>query len=161
MKSANYYAVFTIGHSGLDLPQFVSRLEKRGVNLVVDARSYPYSSFAEWFNRDRIEGSLRRWGVEYVYMGSQLGALTEDGRFDYIKREKNPDYQSGISRLLEYAQRYHVAIMSSESDYRLSHRHHLIAQTLLKLSVAVMHITEQDREEAAQADIFHAAKGDV
>lgn len=158
MSGKNYYTVLTIGHSGLDLPRFVERLERRGVDLVVDVRSYPYSTFVEWFNRDRIEGSLRRRGIEYVFMGSQLGALTGDGRFDYIQREKDQTYRTGISRLLEYAQHYHVAVMSSEGDYRLSHRHHLIAQTLLKLSVKVLHITDTDDEVPAQADLFHAVK---
>jgi len=161
MEAKNYYTVLTIGHSGLEFPRFVERLERRGIELVIDVRSYPYSSFAEWFNRDRIEPGLRRRGIEYVYMGSQLGALTEDGRFDYIRREKDHAYRSGISRLLEYAQRYHVAVMSSEGDFRLSHRHHLIAQTLLKLSVNVVHVTEHDGEENAQADLFHAVKGEV
>jgi len=158
MSAKNYYTVLTIGHSGLELPRFIDRLQRRGIDLVVDVRSYPYSTFAEWFNRDRIENSLRRQGIEYVFMGSQLGALTEDGRFDYIRREKDHAYQTGISRLLEYAQRYHVALMSSEGDYRLSHRHHLIAQTLLRLSVNVVHITEDDADENATADLFHSVK---
>ncbi len=123
---------------------------------MVDTRSYPYSSHAEWFNRDRIENGLRKAGIEYVFMGSRLGGLTEDGKFDYIKREKDPLYQEGIKQLLEYAQEFNVAVMSSEANFLMSHRHHLIAQTLLRLRVEVVHINEFGDDVPAQPDLFHA-----
>jgi uncharacterized protein (DUF488 family) len=126
------------------------------VTLVADIRSYPYSAHAEWFNRDRIENSLRKAGVEYVFMGSRLGGLTEDGKFDYIKREKDASYQEGVKRLLEYAQQFNLVLLSSEGDFLRSHRHHLVAQTLLKLSVEVVHITESGQDAPAQADLFHS-----
>jgi len=138
------------------MDELVQRLRSRGVTLAVDIRSYPYSSHAEWFNRDRIEHSLRKSGIEYVFMGSKLGGLTDDGRFDYIKREKDLNYQDGIKQLLEYAQQYNVALLASEGDYMSSHRHHLVAQTLLKLNVEVVHITESDQDVPAQADLFHS-----
>ncbi len=126
----------------------------------MDVRNFPYSSQAEWFNRDRLETALRKRSIEYVYLGSYLGALTEDGKFDYVHREKDPRYREGIKILLEYAQNYCVAIVSSEADWRISHRHQLIAQTLLKLSVGVVHITEADGEEIAQPDLFHTILDD-
>jgi uncharacterized protein (DUF488 family) len=158
-KDTGFFTVYTIGHSDLQFAEFAARLAERGVNLVVDARSYPYSSFAEWFNRDRIEYALRKHGIEYMFMGARLGALTEDGRFDFIRREKDPEYQEGVKELLSLAEKYCVAVMSSEGDYMSSHRHHLIAQTLLRLSVEVVHITEGGDDAPAQADLFHAVAG--
>jgi len=155
-KDTGFFTVYTIGHSDLQFAEFAERLLARGVNMVVDARSYPYSSFAEWFNRDRIEHALRKHGIEYLFMGSRLGALTGDGRFDYIQREKDPEYKEGVKELLGLAERYCVAVMTSEGDYMSSHRHHLIAQTLLRLRVEVVHITESDADAPAQADLFHA-----
>ncbi len=151
-----YYTIYTIGHTRLPFEEFVNRLKQRGISVVVDVRAYPYSAQADWFNRDRIEDTLRKEGIEYVYMGSMLGELTDDGRFDFVKREKDPRYHEGIKRLLELAQDYAVVIMSSEADWRISHRHQLIAQTLLKLSVGVVHITEFDTDEPAQPDLFHS-----
>jgi len=138
------------------MDELVQRLRSRGVTLVADIRSYPYSSHAEWFNRDRIEHSLRKAGIEYVFMGNRLGGLTDDGRFDYIKREKDQSYQDGIKHVLEYAQQFNVALLASEGEYMNSHRHHLVAQTLLKLNVEVVHITESDQDAPAQADLFHS-----
>jgi len=151
-----FYTVYTIGHSNLSLAELCERLKSRQIKFLVDVRTYPYSAHADWFNRDKIESPLRKEGIEYLYLGSMLGALTEDGRFDFVSREKDPKYQEGIKRLLELAQNFRVAVMSSEADFQVSHRHHLIAQTLLKLSVEVIHITETNQEEPAQPDIFHA-----
>ena len=160
-NATEFYRVYTVGHSDLSLAELVERLRARGVTMVVDARSYPYSTNADWFNRDRIENGLRKFGIEYVYLGSRLGGLTEDGKFDYIKREKDPRYQEGIKRLLELAQQFSVAVLTSEADFLKSHRHHLIAQTLLKLRVEVVHIDEAGDDTYAQADLFHAlAEGD-
>jgi uncharacterized protein (DUF488 family) len=155
-KDTGFFTVYTIGHSDLQFTEFAERLLARGVDMVVDARSYPYSSYAEWFNRDRVEYALRKHGIEYLFMGSRLGALTEDGRFDFIRREKDPEYQEGVKELLGLAERYRIAVMTSEGDYMSSHRHHLIAQTLLRLRVEVVHITESDADAPAQADLFHA-----
>lgn len=155
MARKRYFTIYSVGHDGLTSEEFVERLKARGVGLVVDVRNFPYSHQAEWFNRDKIENALRKNGIEYVFLGSYLGAITDDGRFDFVAREKDPRYQEGIKLLLEYAQSYRVAIMSAEPNYLISHRHQLIAQTLLKLSVEVIHINEANGEEPAQPDLFH------
>jgi uncharacterized protein (DUF488 family) len=155
-RHTGFYTIYTIGHSDLTMAELVERLKARQITLVTDVRSYPYSSSADWFNRDRIENSLRKEGIEYLFVGSRLGGLTEDGRFDYIRREKNPAYQEGIKDLLGLAENYRIAVMSSEADYLHSHRHHLIAQTLLKLGVGVVHIDPSGDDAPAQADLFHA-----
>ncbi len=155
MARRRYYTIYTIGHGSLTFEEFTARLKARGVSLLIDVRTYPYSSQAEWFNRDRIENALRRHGIEYVFLGSFLGALTDNGRLDFVQREKDLRYKEGIKLVLEYAQNHNLALMSSEANYNSSHRHRLIAQTLLRLAVGVVHINELDGEEVAQPDLFH------
>jgi uncharacterized protein (DUF488 family) len=150
------YVVFTIGHGDLSWTELARLLHPAGIEVLVDVRSYPYYEFAPWFNRDQLEHLARREGWEYIWLGSLLGPLTEDGRVDYIAKETEPRYREGIKQLMGIAGERRACLLGSQPEPTAGHRHHLVAQTLLRHNIAVRHLLHNGRVFAAQSDLFHS-----
>lgn len=150
------FSIYTVGHGQLGWDELASLLRRYPVEVIVDVRAYPYVDYAPWFNRDQLEHLVRREGWEYIWSGSQLGALTSDGRVDYIAREHEPRYHAGIKELLTIAGERTACLLGSPPDPLASHRHSLIAQTLLKHHVDVVHIMPDGSACFAQSDLFHS-----
>jgi uncharacterized protein (DUF488 family) len=150
-----HYTVYTAGHGDLDWETFCSLLKPFEVEILIDVRWTPYTHNAPDFDRERIENLARSEGMEYVWLGSKLGALTDDGRVDYVQRERENRYRAGIQELLGLAHDRTVCLLGGTADPERSHRHHLIAQTLLRQHVEVRHILHSGSSLPAQADLFH------
>ncbi|VUT28179.1 MAG: hypothetical protein SYNGOMJ08_00742 [Candidatus Syntrophoarchaeum sp. GoM_oil] len=148
--------IYTIGHSNIELEDFLSLLD--GIEVVVDVRSVPFSKYASQFNLKNIKSTLESIGIEYVFMedeyvGNVLGGRPrdedcyEDGKVVYENIMRKSWYKEGISALIELAENKKVAIMCSEEDPYRCHRHHLISQSLLGDGVSVFHIRGDGRTE--------------
>jgi len=146
---------YTVGHSDLDAEEFMALLTVKGIDLVVDARAYPYNSHIPHYDRDRLDALLHSRGISYIWMGRQLGCLTSEGRLDPIAREREASYQNGISELMDLLPERKVCVLSSESDWHVSHRHNLIAQTLMRYGIDVFHIELDGSVIPALPDLFH------
>jgi uncharacterized protein (DUF488 family) len=154
----NVLVIHTIGHSDRSVRRFIDLLQQHGIQLVADARSQPYSRWTPQFNREVLLRSLQEVGIDYKFMGDQIGgrptdpSLYEVGRDhpDYERLEQTPSYQTGIGRLLKLAQSQRTAVMCSEADHRDCHRHLLIAQTLRTHGVRVLHIQKDGRAVEAE-----------
>jgi uncharacterized protein (DUF488 family) len=140
--------LYTIGHSNHEIKKFISLLEERGIDLVVDVRSSPYSKYNIQYNKEALEVWLRQHGIGYAYAGQYLGGRPKDAlcykhrvlpaegtdylhEVDYPEVMKRHWFIKGIERLLELADEQVVAILCSEEDPEKCHRHHLIARYLL------------------------------
>jgi len=138
--------IFTIGHSDHDMETFIGLLREHDITVVVDVRSQPYSRWASQFNRETLTEELVAHDIDYRFMGDVLGGRPSDsglyarGAPDFGRIEETKSYQEGIGRLIDLGRAQRVAVMCSEGDYRECHRHHLIAQTLLRREVRVVHI---------------------
>ena len=66
--------LFTFGHSDHEQEHFLALLRPLGIAVVADVRSSPYSSRFPQFNREGLQANLRRVGVQYVFLGNELGA---------------------------------------------------------------------------------------
>jgi uncharacterized protein (DUF488 family) len=147
--------IYTIGHSDHTTAAFIDLLRQHGITLVVDVRSQPYSRWTHQFNRETLARDLDgdEAGIAYQFMGDVLGGRPSDRTLydpgqehpDYRRVERTEAYRSGIERLLELARSERVAVMCSEGDHRHCHRHRLIAQTLLKRGVRVLHVQPDGR----------------
>ena len=62
-------AIFTIGHSNLDISDFINLLLANKIELVVDVRSAPYSKLYPHFNRNPLEVSLMKNSIKYLFLG--------------------------------------------------------------------------------------------
>jgi hypothetical protein len=154
------YHVYSIGHGEDTWEEFVMRLRPHTIEALIDVRSHPYTYPAlgtPWFDREKIEPLARRQGWEYIWLGGKIGALTSEGRVDNIVREQEPGYRAGVRELLDLAGERRVCLLGGHSDPFGSHIHSLIAQTLLRLHVGVIHILPDGSTSVAQADLFHSA----
>ena len=67
------WTIFTIGHSTHSIEDFVALLRRHGITAVADVRSQPYGRL-DHFNRENLSAALKASGIEYVFLGEQLGA---------------------------------------------------------------------------------------
>jgi uncharacterized protein (DUF488 family) len=140
-------SVLTIGHSNHPLDKLVGLLHQHGVEVLVDARSRPYSRFSPHFTRKALERSVPEAQLRYLYLGDVLGGRPEsracydaDGNIDYDRIEAQAFYQRGIERLLDGISKFRVCVMCAEEDPGRCHRRLLITRTLVRRGVEVRHI---------------------
>lgn len=140
--------LFTIGHGNNNIDRFIQLLVDNGITTLVDVRTAPFSRFNPQFDKENLENSLSRHGIEYAYAGKYLGGRPSDPtcyknqimpgegadylhEVDYLEVMKRPWFVQGIARLLEMAEEQITAIMCSEENPAECHRHHLIARFLM------------------------------
>jgi len=146
-------AVYTIGHSTHSADAFVALLTRHGVDAVADVRSSPYSRYNPQFNREDLKATLSEAGIEYVYLGDELGARAKDrtcyvgGRVDYERLAATPLFQRGLERIAAEAEQRRVALMCAEKDPLACHRTILVARHVVARGIAVRHILEDGRLE--------------
>lgn len=147
-------SVYTIGHSHLEMAQFVKLLEKHDISAIADVRSHPYSRYVPHYNRENLTESLKESGVHYVFLGKELGARQEDdrlydtgGKVNFDKVSQTESFRSGLARVIKGAQSHKIALMCSEKNPLDCHRTHLVARNLVEEGVAVSHIMEDGRLE--------------
>ncbi len=140
--------IYTIGHSTRSADDFVALLEENGVKLLVDVRTVPRSARNPQFNRETLASELKNSGMEYVFLGHELGARSEDpscyrnGRAQYSLIVRTPVFERGIQRLLAGMQRFRLAILCAEKEPLACHRSILISRALQERGVQVEHILE-------------------
>lgn len=145
--------MLTIGHSTHSFSVLENLLKRNQVTAVADVRSVPVSRFTPQFNRDVVKRSLRGIGVKYVFLGEELGARSRDatcyvnGRVQYGRLARTPEFARGIERLLKGAQTERIAIMCAEQEPLDCHRTILVARVVAEHGVAIDHIHGDGRIE--------------
>lgn len=139
--------IWTVGHSNHELATFVDLLVTHEIEAVADVRSAPYSRFAPHFDKAPLERAVREAGIEYVFLGQELGGrppedefYDAEGHVRYDLVAGSPRFLSGIDRLLDGGGRYRIAMMCSEEDPHDCHRRLLVARVLCDRGVEVRHI---------------------
>lgn len=138
--------VFTIGHSTHTLDEFAALLRRHRVTAVADVRAAPYSRFNPQFKRDALADSLGALGLEYVFLGWELGGRSadpadyRDGRIDYDRIRGTERFRRGVERVVLGAKGRRIALMCAEKEPLDCHRTLLVAPALEARNVAVTHI---------------------
>ena len=139
--------MFTIGHSNHPAEKLVGLLKGCGVEVLVDARSHPYSRHAPHFNAHALEANLSGGGIGYLFLGKELGGRPEgeefydaEGRVDYALLELSRPFLDGISRLERELRARAVALLCSEEDPAGCHRKLLVGRVLGERGISVRHI---------------------
>ncbi|MDJ0845337.1 DUF488 domain-containing protein [Crocosphaera sp.] len=149
--------LFTIGHSNLDIKNFISFLNKHNVTALADVRSSPYSRYVSQFNRENLKNSLLNVGIKYVFLGEELGARPKDrscyveGKAVYENIAKTPLFSQGIDRINKGSQSYNIALMCAEKDPITCHRAVLVCQHLKVLPLDINHILQDGSLESHQS----------
>lgn len=146
--------VFTIGHSTHDIEKFIALLRRHEIALVADVRSVPYSRMQPQFNREPLIKAVEKWGIEYVFLGAELGARSNDkacyekGQVQYHRLAQTPAFHRGIERLQAESRRLRVALMCAEREPLDCHRTVLVSRELQAAGLPVMHIHADGHLEA-------------
>jgi uncharacterized protein (DUF488 family) len=157
--------LFSIGHSNAEINAFIDLLRRYEIVALVDTRSQPYSRYNQHFIREQLKHSLEEAGIEYFYLGKELGGRPENqalylqnGKVDYDLVAQSSLYLAGIERLLALASGRRVAFMCAEADYRSCHRYRLITRTLTQRGIEVRHILHSDDSVVSEASEFEPAQ---
>jgi uncharacterized protein (DUF488 family) len=138
--------VYTAGHSNHPIEKLVGLLAQHGVELAADVRSHPASRFNPQFNREPLRASLAAAGIDYEFLGRQLGARTNDescyvdGKVDYERLARTASFQEGIARVVAEAASRRVALICAEKDPIDCHRAILVCPALAARGLAPLHI---------------------
>jgi uncharacterized protein (DUF488 family) len=157
--------LFSVGHSNAEINAFLDLLRRYEISALVDTRSQPYSRYNQHFSREQLKHSLDEAGIEYVYLGKEIGGRPEDpafyfqnGKVDYDLVAESLLYLAGIERLLALASDRRVAFMCAEADYKSCHRYWLITRTLAQRGIEVRHILHSGDAVVSEASEFEPAQ---
>lgn len=140
--------LFTIGHSSHDIETFLGLLRRHGVTAVCDVRSAPYSRHAPQFSYKAIRQQLTAEGIQYVYLGKELGprskdpACYRDGKVRYDLLAATAAFQEGLARVRSGMREFRVALMCAEKDPVACHRTILVCRHLRAPWIDIWHILE-------------------
>jgi uncharacterized protein (DUF488 family) len=158
--------LLSFGHSNHDWPTFVALLRGAGVTALTDVRSSPYSRWLPYFNKGPLESGLREEGIDYLFLGDQLGGrpesralYDEDGRVDYERVRQTEPFQRGLERLTRNFRDRTVAFLCSEEDPLDCHRGLMIAPALRVLGFAPDHLRKDgsiETNEEMESRLLHA-----
>ena len=142
--------LFSIGHSNMEMEEFVDLLGSHQIAVLADVRSAPYSSYSPWFGKRDLEGRLTKAGIRYVFMGKELGGRPvgeeyyyphrSEMRVHYDKVAETQLFQDGLEELWKIAESARTAMMCSEEEPGECHRYKLITWQLYEQSRPVAHI---------------------
>ncbi|MCD6431650.1 DUF488 domain-containing protein [Candidatus Bathyarchaeota archaeon] len=136
--------IWTIGHSNRSLETFLNLLNEHEIQVLADVRRFPTSKL-EHFKREALEKWLPKQGIEYVWLGEELGGYRRGG---YKKHMRTELFREGIKKLLEIARTKRTCIMCMEVNPKYCHRRFISAH-LERKGVRVIHIINKGQRNLA------------
>ena len=137
-KSSQKLRIWTIGHSNRSIEAFLELLREHSIQVLADIRSFPTSKI-EHFKREEMERWLPENGIEYVWLGKELGGYRKGG---YKRHMRTKLFREGVKKLLEIAKQKRTCIMCMEKNPKYCHRR-FISAYLERKGVEVIHIIEK------------------
>jgi uncharacterized protein (DUF488 family) len=165
----NLSTIFTIGHSTRPIEQFVALLCAHGVKRLVDVRTMPRSRHNPQFNRDALQETLPRSGIDYLHL-PDLGGLRQPqpdspnagwrnasfrGYADYMQ---TVTFQAAVEQLIALSAECSTAIMCAEAVPWRCHRS-LIADALNVRGIPVEEIVDERRSRPHRLTSWAKADG--
>ena len=161
LSMASTNRLFTLGHSNLELSDFLGTLLRHEIKVVCDVRSRPGSFRFPQFNREPLEARLSGAKIRYEFCGEELGGRPVDPQFylanglvDYSKRRRAPAFLEAIDQTVALSRERKTAILCAEEDPLHCHRFLLIGPALLDRGAVPLHLrrggaaeTQRDAED--------------
>jgi len=133
--------VWTIGHSNRSINMFLELLREHEIQVIADIRSFPTSK-VEHFRKENMETWLPENGIEYIWLGKELGGYRKGGYEGHMRTKL---FREGIKKLLEVAAQKRTCIMCMEVNPKYCHRR-FIAAYLERRGVKVIHIIAKGQQ---------------
>lgn len=132
--------IYTLGTGRRTEEDFMEILEAHGIECIIDVRQFPESRMPH-FSRKALEPSLAKNGIEYRWLGAELGGYRKGG---YEAYTLTPEFSMGIDALEEAASGKPSAVICAERFPWKCHRR-WIARELHRRGWQVVHIIEKDK----------------
>lgn len=132
--------IYTVGSSNREAQEFIDLLRGYQIKNLADVRRFPTSKF-EHFKKENISKILIGAGINYFYLGNELGGYRSGGYESYVTTQA---FLEGLQRLMEIASADTTAVMCSERFPWRCHRR-FIGSRLRERGWQVIHIIEKDR----------------
>ena len=133
--------IYTLGTGNRSLEGFLAILDIYGIQRVVDVRRFPRSMRFPWFTREALAPSLEEKGIEYHYMGQELGGYRKGGYQAYTRSRA---FQKALAILETLASGKPTALICAEVLPWRCHRIH-ISRVLEEKGWRVVHILDEKR----------------
>lgn len=153
-SSSSRPTLYSIGHSNHSEEKFLDLLTQHSIEVLVDVRSQPFSRYNPQFNDSNLKRAVEAAGIRYLFLGDQLGGRPEDVEFFdeaghalYHSMAESPAFLAGIERLERGASEHRMAIMCSEENPAVCHRHLLVTRVIRDRGIDVLHIRGDGRLE--------------
>jgi len=161
--------IYTIGHSTRSIKEFIELLKINKVQLLIDVRSVPYSTYNPQYNKDKLQKSIERNKMQYVHMSglggfrnplrNSINMAWKNKRFrGYADYMQTKEFKNNLSHLIDLAKQYNVAIMCSEAVPWRCHRS-LIADALTIRKIKVFDIFNKTTNKQHKLTSFAKVKG--
>jgi uncharacterized protein (DUF488 family) len=144
--------LFSIGHSNHALERFLDLLRQHRIEVLVDARSHPYSRFAPHFDKSSLKEAVSKAGIKYLFLGRELGGRPDgdefydkEGHVLYGRVAEASLFLDGIERLENGIANYRIALMCSEENPSACHRRLLVGRVLAARGIQLEHIRGNGR----------------
>ena len=152
--------LYTIGYSGFNVNDFVNILKKYGVNVLIDVRSNPFSSYFSAYNKELLEQALKSHNIYYRNYAKEFGAQQTESRFytpqgylDFEMFTASPIYNDGYHKIEDGLKRDYVfAFMCAEKDPIDCHRSIMISKTFNDNGYSILHLLP-NKNPISQLDI--------
>lgn len=142
-------SIFTIGYEDKSIEDFLARLKKHKITVLVDIRERPISR-KKGFSKNKMNDCLQAIGIKYIHIG-ELGSpsklrdkLHNDNNYDYFFKEykKHLDtLDETIDNLYqEVASKNVICLMCMERDPLRCHRL-LVAKQIKEINTKGITIT--------------------
>lgn len=149
------FSIWTVGHSNLDIEEFLARIAPAGIEVIADVRRFPGSRRHPQYGQAALRDALAAHDIDYRWFEALGGRRQPEadsintawrnasfrGYADYMASE---DFQVAFAALLQLAQQRRTALMCSEVLWWRCHRA-LLADALRARGIDVRHIGSDGR----------------
>jgi uncharacterized protein (DUF488 family) len=128
--------VYSLGHSNVDIKEFLNTLKKFHIQHILDIRSVPKSAYVPHFDKENLEDELTENKIGYTYCGLTVGGRQ---KIDFLEYSKSSQYHEALKQMERIIDRKNCAIMCSEKDFRHCHRR-FVSDSLIRDGYEVIQI---------------------
>ncbi len=142
-------SLFTFGYEGLSIDDFIVRLQKAGVKVVIDVRELPLSR-KKGFSKIGFGAALQRVGIVYSHqpvfgcpkpIRNQYKADGNWKRYEKDFRAYLATQSAAVSELAAFSKTTKACLVCFEADFNFCHRSLVARATAAAGGGAVVHLT--------------------
>lgn len=130
--------IFTLGTAHRDKHDFVRILIKYGIQVVFDVRAF-LGAQEDYFRRNGLQALCVAQGIDYVYLGNEIGGPKDRNYKDWIKTD---EYKRNFDIIRKKLEKRVCCILCTERSPERCHRR-IISGQLAEQDIEVVHLLDE------------------